>query len=49
MVQPQVLEELWRQMNFNEPYYISMAAAQDLNISRDAFILDVGCGTGKMA
>ena len=36
-------------MNFNEPYYIAKAILHDLGVSKDTPILDVGCGTGKMA
>ena len=49
LTKPEVIDEIWRQMNFNDPFYICMAAAQDLNIPRDALVLDVGCGTGKIA
>ena len=38
-----------RQMNFNEPYYLAMALEKNHNLEKDIPILDLGCGTGKLA
>jgi hypothetical protein len=48
MIDPRVYNELMRQMNYNEPFYLVRTLTREFSVKSDWSILDAGCGTGTI-